>query len=149
MKPSIFVLLIQVLLPRAAQSIMFSGGKYSLSEVFDAKEEPVQLPVGRFDLQVAPVERDGAETESETVRYRYNLKIGNMLGGSFEMTRTTNELAKMGPMRSTMMMPPQELYALENRLNKMFPAVTELDLEEGKLVFKGSEGSIVFKELVE
>jgi META domain len=128
---------------------MFSGGKYSLSEVFDAKEEPVQLPVGRFDLQVAPVESDGAETESETIRYRYNLKIGNMLGGSFEMTRTTNVLTKMGPMRSTMMMPPQELYALENKLNKMFPAVTVLDLEEGKLVFKGSEGSIVFKELVE
>jgi heat shock protein HslJ len=55
----------------------------------------------------------------------------------------------MGPMRSTMMMPPQELYALENKLNKMFPAVTLLDLEEGKLAFKGSEGSIVFKELVE
>jgi heat shock protein HslJ len=137
------------MLPSAAQSIMFSGGKYSLSEVYDAKEEPVQLPVGRFDLQVAPVENDGEETESDTIRYRYNLKIGNMLGGSFEMTRTTNELTKMGPMRSTMMMPPQELYALENKLNKMFPAVTLLDLEEGKLAFKGSEGSIVFKELVE
>jgi META domain len=149
MKVSLFLLLIQVLLPSAVQSIMFNGGKYSLSEVFDAKEEPVQLPVGRFDLQVAPVESDGEQTESKTIRYRYNLKIGNMLGGSFELIRNTNELTKMGPMRSTMMMPPQELYALENKLNKMLPAVTQLDLEESKLVFKGSEGSVVFKVLVE
>jgi hypothetical protein len=132
-------ILFQMILPAAALAVY--EGKYFLLEVFDGQDEPVQLPIGRFDMQVSRV-----ESETEADRYRFSLKVGNVLGGGFEVDQADNTQIKFGPIRSTMMMPPKEVYDLEIKLAKMLPASTSLQTQGDTLEFKGVEGRVAFKK---
>jgi hypothetical protein len=116
-------------------------GKYLLSEVFDSRDEPVLLPLGRFDLEVS-----SAGSESDPGRHKFSLHLGNYFGGSFVVDQNDPKQVKVGPMRSTMMMPPQDVYALENALNKILPACTTIDLQGDKLELRGSEGRAAFRK---
>jgi hypothetical protein len=138
-----FLSILLILQSAASAALAMYEGKFYLTEVFDSQDEPVQLPLGRFDLEVTP------PAESETRRYKFSLKVGNYFGGSFVVDQNDDTKIKLGPMRSTMMMPPQDVYALENRLGKMLPACTTIDLQGDKLEFRGSEGRVTFKKETE
>lgn len=124
----------------------FEVGKYILSEVFDANEVPIQLPVGRFEMTLTSWSGETESATSDGARYGFSMKIGNSMGGSFTLLKAEDGTVKMGPMRSTMMMPSEELYALEITFSKIVSEVNSVVQSEGKLTWSGAQGRLAFQK---
>jgi heat shock protein HslJ len=115
---------------------MFNGD-YKIVEVLDAEGNSINIPSegsDRFNLHM----------ESTTGNaYQFGLQVGNSLGGRMTID---GEQVTIGQMRSTMMMPPPEVYKLEMALSSMFPKMTSISLVDGTLTLEGSGGKAVFQK---
>lgn len=136
MKCTALSLLLLLVSPFVALSMLLDG-KYLLQSLYDDHGAALSIPDGAFTLSI---EHDA----NEKGRYNFGLKIGNNMGGS--MTVDDEGGVKIGPMRSTMMMPPPAIYALETELNKIMPALTTVALEGQKLTLDGSKGKGIFEK---
>jgi heat shock protein HslJ len=80
--------------------------------------------------------------------YDMGIKVGNSMGGSATVTPSTNQSEDdkiaIGRLRSTMMMPPPELYRVEVTLSDLLPSATNIQIQEdnGLLTIKGPEGMV-------
>jgi len=112
-------------------------GQYKLAQILDEAGNSIDIPVREdgFTLTI--------ESLSSASEYRLGLKIGNVLGGSFKVDE--NQISSFGPIMSTMMMPPPEIYQLERTLNSMLPESQVIQLSDGKLTFEGPKGVISFQ----
>merc|ERR1711862_200586 len=72
--------------------------------------------------------------EDGKASYNLGIKIGNNLRTRLMITSSGNEsqekTVEVGPVMSTMMMPPRELFDLEMFLSDAFPKTNRLELKE-------------------
>jgi META domain len=124
-------------------------GDWKIIELYDDQNQPVEIPTPPSDdgFVLHLVGTDNTPTSTLSLY----TKIGNNIGGSVEFvddeSTTTDQRTQsihIGPMRSTMMMPPPELYKLEQFLTKYLASSTTIKLnDEGdELVWLG-DGRIV------
>ena len=119
-------------------------GLYRFTKIVDTTEGEVPIP-----------NDDGSTTctlqistgNNNLNQYDIGIKIGNSMGGSATITPTTNQgiiddVITIGGLRSTMMMPPPELYRIEVALSKLLPSATNIQIEDFVLTIVGSKGSV-------
>jgi len=113
-------------------------GSYKLTQLYDSETGEVPIPkefVVRF--------RPGPAAN----RYQVGFKIGNSMGGTVivsESSEDSRDAVKVGPVRSTMMMPAADVYEVEKALTKMLPDMEFIRLENSDdlLVMEGPKGSM-------
>lgn len=142
-------LLVQIslllLLPAVAMAGKYAG-TYVLQEATNENNEPVHVP-GHFDLVLRSEGKDGDEDGS----YGMSLRIGNALRARVRISESSAggpEAIDIGPIMSTMMMPPENLFKLEQFMSHALPEMTTIELgQDGKLTLT-SEGSekVVFEQ---
>jgi META domain len=87
-------------------------------------------------------------TTGDVNQYDIGVKVGNSMGGSATVTPSlesdTNNKAgiSISGLRSTMMMPPPELYRIEVALSYLLPNAETIEIKENILTIKGSRGSV-------
>ena len=144
-----FLLISSTLLLSMAENSSPFVGRWTLTETYNESMEAVDLPQGNFPLLV----RDADEDDSTLQLF---LTIGNSMRTQVTLNddeaddlkaTTTGPTTgiQIGFMASTMMMPAEPLYKLENLLSELFPKMTWMGIDEetDRLVFSG-EGKIVF-----
>jgi len=118
-------------------------GVYRLTHLYDSATGEVALPAEKeFKLRL--------QHGSDAHTYSLGIIIGNSLGGSVTITDSTEEgrdAFSAGPMRSTMMMPPENLWTIEKALKHVLPAAEFIHLEGGDnedqlLIVEGPSGSM-------
>jgi heat shock protein HslJ len=118
-------------------------GLYRLTHIVDTTVGEVPIPSdGTYTIQMRP-------STTGLNQYDIGIKIGNSMGGSATITpsTTTNQdmedAITIGGLRSTMMMPPPELYRIEVALSDLLPSATSIQIENDiVLTIKGSKGSV-------
>ena len=125
-----------VLLSAMAASCVNYAGTYKLSSAFE-NGSPVHIPPGNFLLQVR-------EADTPNV-YPFGIKIGNSLGSTFSVSGDDDRTVAVGLMRSTMMMPPPDMFELEKALSRIMPTLTSIQLEEDHLVLEGDNAVLSFQ----
>ena len=113
-------------------------GLYKLTSLYDTETGEVALPENEITVRFQP----GLDHQ-----YAIGIKVGNSMGSTITVSDSSEpdrDAVSVGPVRSTMMMPPQEQYAVEKALSKILPAMEFLHLERGDdmLVMEGSKGSM-------
>lgn len=125
-----------------AASAQSYDGLYRLTKIVDTTIGEVPIPNdGIYTIQMRPA------TSSDIFnQYNIGIKVGNSMGGSATITPTSNydnkDEVSIGGLRSTMMMPPPELYRIEVALSDLLPSATTIKLEDDVLTIKGSKGSV-------
>eukprot|EP00529_Nitzschia_sp_RCC80_P036119 CAMPEP_0113456290 /NCGR_PEP_ID=MMETSP0014_2-20120614/8811_1 /TAXON_ID=2857 /ORGANISM="Nitzschia sp." /LENGTH=163 /DNA_ID=CAMNT_0000347739 /DNA_START=119 /DNA_END=610 /DNA_ORIENTATION=+ /assembly_acc=CAM_ASM_000159 len=130
-------------------------GDWKLVELFDDQNEPVEIPDAPSDdgfvlhLTEKQGAGDGDNDDDDGKTLSLYTKIGNNMGGIMllvdDETNSNNEQTiKVGPLRSTMMMPPPQIFALETYLTKYLSTMDTLKLNDDgdELVLLGT-GRIV------
>jgi hypothetical protein len=133
---------------------MFAGS-WTMAQVFDDSMAPINVPAGDFVLSLHPTKdfwRSGA--------YDLNVKLGNRLGGRMTVSvpmesdglSAGQRKVRIGPVRSTMMMPEESVFRLEVSLTDILPDMTMAELvmnadETSSLVLTGPKGKLVCEKL--
>mmetsp|Transcript_72800 Transcript_72800/g.109828 ORF Transcript_72800/g.109828 Transcript_72800/m.109828 type:complete len:139 (+) Transcript_72800:53-469(+) len=114
-------------------------GEWNLVEVHDENDAIVTIPDGSFVMRV----EEGKDEKS----LKFNFKIGNRLRGNIQIQDDGS--VTVGPIMSTMMMPPEPIWKLETFANNGLQKVTEMVKEtDASLELKGEGGRFKF-DLVE
>jgi len=111
------------------------AGTYTITQLYDSELGQVALPK-EFKLRMQPAENN---------HYNLSMKLGNSMGGTVvvsESTEVGRDAVSAGPMRSTMMMPPPDIYNVEKAVNKIIPAVEFIYIDGNVVVFEGPKGSM-------
>lgn len=119
------------------------GGAYRLTGGLDGEQNEIAIPAdyGDFLLQVEPAQ--------DMHHYQIGIKIGNSLGAGLTLTGpvgdgTRRESIQVGFVRSTRMLPPPPLAALERQITKMLPTMKTIELDRGVLQLRGDDGDLKF-----
>lgn len=127
-----------------AASAQSYDGLYRLTKIVDTTIGEVPIPNdGIYTIQMRP-----STTGSSDIANQYNIgiKVGNSMGGSATITPTAKNCGEdevsIGGIRSTMMMPPPELYRIEVALSDLLPSATTIKMEDDVLTIKGTKGSV-------
>jgi hypothetical protein len=134
---------------------MFAGS-WRLAEVFDDRMASINLPEGSFLLTLQP--KDDFWSSGT---YDLGLALGNRLGGRMTVAvpMESDGLSpgkrniKIGPVRSTMMMPEESVFRLEVALTDILPEMSTIELvinqqdETTLLVFEGPKGKLVCEKV--
>jgi len=143
---SFFLLLVAV----AAAATGTYDGAYDLTAAFDENGASIDVPRKErpFTLQLSS-KKDSSNDDEVEEAYDMTVRIGNTLGGTLEIMKSDPRV-RVGPMRSTMMMPPPDVWELERHVTAMLPATTEIRLEKDDdnneiLTLSGAKGSLVFE----
>ena len=115
-------------------------GLYQLTNLYDSETGQVTLPERVITVRFQP-------GQPGTHEYAVGIKVGNSMGCTATVSESSEEdrdAVSMGPVRSTMIMPPPEQYAVEKALSKMLPKMEYIHLEEAdeRLVLEGSGGTM-------
>ena len=117
------------------------AGAYKLSQLFDGvapNRLEVVLPSADFAVQL--------QADSEVDQYRLTIKLGNNMGGVVKVSQSSvdgrDAFSMDGPMFSTRMMPPPELFAVERAVSKIVPAMEQIYFDNDELVLEGPKGSM-------
>ena len=113
-------------------------GLYKLTSLYDSETGEVALPEKEITVRFQP---------GNDHQYALGIKVGNSMGSTVTVSDSSEpdrDAVSVGPVRSTMMMPPQEQFAVEKVLSRILPAMEFLHLENGNdlLVMDGSKGSM-------
>jgi hypothetical protein len=134
---------------------MFAGS-WKLSEVFDDRMAPINLPGDSFLMSLQPTKdywRSGT--------YDMSLALGNRLGGRITVAvpmesdglSPLKRRIRIGPVRSTMMMPEESVFLLEVAMTDILPEMSTIELvtneEDGTalLVLEGPKGKLVCEKV--
>eukprot|EP00980_Cylindrotheca_fusiformis_P012188 scaffold2962_cov126-Cylindrotheca_fusiformis.AAC.4 len=115
-------------------------GEWHLVELIDAKTgNTLPLPNQIMTVKLQSI----SETELSL-----GIKVGNSMGSTITLVDTTTATSaeiKVGPVVSTKMMPPQELWDVEQFLTKTLETVNKMEIsnQEDNLVLEGDRGSII------
>ena len=114
-------------------------GLYRLTEVISNNMGEIPLPSGDFILRMDP-------SKTEVNQYNLGIKLGNRMGSLATVSELDNDSIEdaisISGVRSTMMMPPPEIFRVETAMSDLLPAVTTVLLENDILTLKGSKGVI-------
>lgn len=137
---SVFVLLI--LQTATIMAMTNYAGTYKITQLVDATSGEVPLPntiqQNRFKVQIQP---NGSEENS----YSLSMVIGNSMGGYLTVVSGSgeNDSVTIGPIRSTKMMPSEDVYRVEAAVINIVPATNSISLSsDGLLVLDGPKGSL-------
>lgn len=134
---------------------MFAGS-WKLVEVFDERMASINLPTGDFVLSLEPSKdfwRSGT--------YDMGVALGNRLGGRLTVAvpmesngfSPGKRKVRIGPIRSTMMMPEESVFRLEIAMTDILPEMSTIEIvirEEGAtaiLVLEGPKGKVVCEKV--
>ena len=119
-------------------------GVYKISTLLQGEapnRQEVSLPSPDF------VVRFQAKNETASQQYRLMIKLGNRLMGDATISESPllaggrDVFALDGPMVSTRMMPPPEIYAVEQAVLRVLPAFERIYFDkDDKLVLQGPTG---------
>jgi hypothetical protein len=132
---------------------MFAGS-WKLAEVFDDRMASINLPEGDFLFTLQPSKdfwRSGT--------YDMSLALGNRLGGRITVAvpmesdglSPGKRKIRIGPVRSTMMMPEESVFRLEVAMTDILPEMSTIELKEedgtALLVLEGPKGKLVCEKV--
>lgn len=130
-------------------------GEWKLTELYNDQQEPVEIPSSSegFVLHLLGKEDDVDGSNSNANSLVLYTHIGNNLRTTVEFVDDNNDdggddddedSIKIGMIASTMMMPPPEMYALEQYLSTYLPSMTSIQVsgDGEELVLMGA-GRIV------
>lgn len=163
--PVLWKLVLALFLPFATMSAAFTeqpstaafAGSYKLVSITDADLAPIAIPDGSdFKLTLKP-----AADFTTSGTYDLQLALGNRLGGRLTLTDEdeatpdsgSKQAVRIGPIRSTMMMPPPEIFKLEMALSDILPDAQTIELQPGQggsgalLVLQGAKGKLVCEQV--
>jgi len=115
-------------------------GTYRLTKLYDSEAGEITLPRPNFQVRFVPAAGDN--------QYQLNIKLGNSLGGTATVSESSEagrDAFSVGPMRSTRMMAPPEINAVERAVLKIVPGMETIyfDASAGDvLVLEGPTGSM-------
>ena len=112
-------------------------GNYRLKEVAGDEIAAVVLPRD-FDVKLEAV--DGKPDE-----YNLYAKIGNNLSTRIKVSHGSEgpDALKLGMVRSSRMMPPQDIFKVEQALSSLLPDMNQIQLEGEELLLQGPRGKII------
>ena len=121
-------------------STQLYGGTYRFTKIYDSTVGEVPIPSdGVYTIQIRP-------SSSIVNQYDIGIKVGNSMGGSATITPSGNhgieDQISIGGLRSTMMMPPPELYRIEVALSNLLPSSTTIQIDDDVLTINGTKGSV-------
>jgi hypothetical protein len=135
---TLFIFIIASLLAKSIALRKYEGF-YQLTKVIDHIVGEIPLPDGEYTVRIEPA-------KGVVNQYDISIKLGNNMGASavvFDLDNGSLEDAvSISGVRSTMMMPPHELFKVEVAISDVLPAATSIDLEGNLLLIKGSKGSL-------
>lgn len=127
-------------------------GLFRFTKIVDATMGDVPIPnddtagTHQCTMQIRPSTASSSSTSIMKNDYDIGIKIGNSMGASATIipatTQVTDDAITIGGLRSTMMMPPPELYRIEMALSDILPSATNIRIENDVLTIKGSKGSV-------
>jgi hypothetical protein len=122
-------------------------GLYRLSQLFDDEMGEIPLPDKEFKVKMEPDAKAGVPNS-----YNMGLLLGNSMGGSVIVSESDvdgKDAVKIGSLRSTMMMPPEDVFTIEMALRDTLPASTLIHLERNDelLVIEGPKGKMICTRL--
>jgi hypothetical protein len=114
-------------------------GVYSLTKVLDANMGEIPIPSGDFKVRM--------QAGKVANQYDMGVKLGNMMGSSVTVTDSdvsNKDAVTISGMRSTMMMPPENIFKVEVALSDILPAANLIHLEDNDnlLVIEGPKGTV-------
>jgi hypothetical protein len=118
MNPSLISLLLLSFLSFTMATSSFVG-EWNLVEVYDENDALVTLPDGSFVMKIE---------EKDEKSLKFNFKIGNGLRGRIQLQDDGS--VTLGPIMSTMMMPPEPIWKLESFVSNALPKVTSMVIME-------------------
>merc|ERR1712157_71978 len=132
-----------------------------MGQITDGSGSMVNIPSpGNFAAQISEMDGD----EDGKALYSFGIKIGNNLRTSVTMITSVEnndsqeKTIEVGPVMSTMMMPPRELFDLEMFLSDALPKSDRLELKEEEddvtmlrlvLLDTSSDQKIVFSHVID
>jgi hypothetical protein len=137
----------------AIKEPMFQGS-YKIIEVLDADMAAIIMPAGEFRLTL-----EATKDFWRSGNYDMHLALGNRMGGKLTVAvpqegdglKATERKVRIGPVRSTMMMPPEAVFRLEMALTDSLPGMETIELHADetppKLVLQGSKGKLVCEQV--
>jgi META domain len=124
-------------------------GSYTLTEAVDNTLAPLTLP-GTYQIRL---------TAKSDLEYSLHIKIGNSMGTNMHLQNNAATTVGVGSqqqtvsvdsVRSTMMMPRDDLYQLEIAVSAILPEVNSIQLQDsGVLTLEGSRGKLVCQKNLE
>lgn len=128
----------------SAMAVSNYEGEYRLIKVIDTEMGDIPVPKGEFKIQMQPGKIAN--------QYDMSIKLGNSLGTSVTVSDYADDAKKdavtIGGVRSTMMMPPENIFRVEVALTNMLPAATLIFLENDLLAIEGPKGTIMCTRFV-
>jgi len=117
-------------------------GLYRLSQLFDDQMGEMSLPDKEFKVKM-----DLDAKAAVPNIYNMGLILGNSMGALVTVSDSNEDdkdAVKIGPLRSTMMMPPEDVFKIEMALRDILPASTFIHLEQNDdmLVIEGPKGKM-------
>jgi META domain len=135
---TLFIFIIASLLAKS-MALRNYEGLYQLTKVIDDIVGEIPLPDGEYTIRIVPA-------KGVVNQYDISIKLGNSMGASAVVSDSDNgsleDAVSISGVRSTMMMPPPELFKVEVAISDVLPAATSIDLEGNLLLIKGSKGSL-------
>jgi hypothetical protein len=115
------------------------SGTYKITQLMDATSGEVPLKRERFKVTLQP-------SDLEENSYSLSMVIGNSMGGYLTVVSgagDNQDSVSIGPIRSTRMMPSEDVYRVEVALQNIVPAANSIALSsDGLLVLDGPKGSL-------
>jgi hypothetical protein len=118
-------------------------GSWNLVEIYSENMTPETLPPGSYHFKIQ---------EQDPEHLQLNIKVGNNLGSSITLLEGSDNNAsfqkvRIGGVRSTMMMPPENQFKLETYLSNMLPKITSITIVDDTTLILEGEGKIVCQQL--
>lgn len=119
-------------------------GDYVFTEAYTENNAAVTFPPdSHFRMRLS------ANSQAVDNEYSLSLKIGNSFAVKVTVTDSDTDCngdqVSLGPVMSTRMMPPPQLKQVEDAVNMILPAVSEMVLEDNKLFLRGAKGRMIFE----
>jgi hypothetical protein len=134
------IILLALFLPAITMAAKYDG-TFLLKEAIGEDSEAVEIPAGHFNLVL--------RSEDDT-NYDMSMRVGNVLRARVKVTQSNEAGAdglRVGPVMSTMMMPPEKLFHLEQFLSSNLPKMTTMQLDDTTLTVEGdSPAKAVFEK---
>ena len=119
-------------------------GMFKLSEAEDEKRAAVKIPASQKSFAMV-VRSESADS------YKLSLRLGNTLHADMKIAESedAHDGVQVGPIMSTMMMPPTAIFELEQFMSKELPKMTQIFLadEDNKLILEGNSRIVFERDL--
>ena len=123
-------------------------GEWKIESMMDTTGSNVRLPTDK-DIVVLISASSSSSSSSSNIPDKISVKVGNTMSGPIQVLSSSQDHSsmnvKIGPnLMSTMMMPPPELYVIEQALSKLLPTIERMVLSEEKqnVIMTTSDSSI-------